>query len=769
MLAVVFVADNMAPSMVAATVLVGARRRVLVLLLSFGRRMMVLSTVGLLAGAADAQIATPDAPTAPVPYTALPPNTPAAPVPYEASPPSAPIPLTQFPALPASGPTLSPGARPLSGSLSASDRAALASALNAAKRGDAAGAQASMALIADSVARKLVLWAIVDIDGEQLSFQQLDQARRDLAGWPRAGRREQATEKTIEVSGLGPQQVIAWFAGDAPQTPQGAMALAAAYQLAGRVSDAQGLIRHWWRTQVFEADVQRTMRARFSALLTADDDIAREDTLLYGPQGPAAHDMLDYLSPDQRALAQARMALRDESSRAPQLVEQVPPALSATPGLAVERARYLEKHGLDQDALALLPEFPTDAPNDDAASRVWSTRRLLINSALRAGDYRAAYAAATHHGITNGSDFSEAEFYAGWIAFKKLNDPAAADSHFAEIQRAGMAPITQARALYWRGRAAEAQGQDDLAQTFYQAAGRYYTTFYGLLGAERAGQTTLILEHDPIPSAADQARFNGRETVRAARDLGDLGEAEMFHAFVLNIAETLPTAEESALLVDVARAYGDQDLAMKTVRMAAQHGHVLPERGYPVRTPPMSPEAPEAAIVFGVTRQESGFDPSVRSGVGARGMMQLMPETAYAIARRIGESYAPYRLDEADYNMRLGASYLGEIINNFNGSYVMAAAAYNAGPGRPLDWITYCGDPRASSVDPVDFIECIPFSETRNYVMRVLEATMIYRARLNGGVTRLTLSSDLKRGGYVYGGPPLSQTLAVAAPPQATR
>jgi soluble lytic murein transglycosylase len=715
--------------------------------LSFGRRWLIAPAIALLAGAATAQ------------NSSLPPPSPAAL--------ASPVQTAQSPAstaAPAAPPGDDQAAAQAAASLGAADRNALASALNAARRGDAASAQSDMALISDPAARKLVLWAIVDIDGEQLSFQQLDQARRDLADWPRPARREQAVEKTLAISGLGPQQVIAWFGSDPPRTAQGAMALAGAYQLAGRAADAQALIRHWWRDQVFEADVQRAMRARFGALLTADDDIKREDTLLYGAQGPAARDMLDFLTPDQRLLAEARMALRDESNRAPELVQEIPAGLASSPGLAVERAHYLEKHGLDEAALALLPEFPTDAPNDDAAGRIWATRRLLINSALRAGDYRAAYAAATHHGITNGVDLSEAEFYAGWIALTKLKDPALADTHFAEVQRAGLAPITQARALYWRGRAAEARGEDDLAQTYYEAAGRYYTTFYGQLGAERAGEKMLVLLHDPVIAPADAARFNSREVVRAARFLGELGETEMFHSFVLSIAENLPTAEECALLVDLTRGYGDQDLAMKVVRMAAQHGHVLPERGYPVRAAPMSPDAPEPAIVFGITRQESGFDPKVRSGVGARGMMQLMPETAHAVARRIGEPYSPYLLDEPDYNMRLGASYLGQIIGNFSGSYVMGAAAYNAGPGRPLDWVTYCGDPRSGQVDPVDFIECIPFSETRNYVMRVLEATTIYRARLNGGSTRLTLLEDLKRGGYVYTGPPLTQTVASATP-----
>ena len=638
----------------------------------------------------------------------------------------------------------------IGGGLSDADRDALSIAISDARRGQ--GASAASASISDPVARKIALWAAIDADGEQLSFFQLDQARRDLAGWPRETRRQNATEKALETSGLDPARIIAWFQGAEPLSAQGAMALAAAYEQSGDRQAAQDLIRRWWRDHSFEADVQRTMLTRFSDLLTADDHNARVETLLLGQQGPAAHDMLALLSPDQQALAEAKLALREDRSNASELVARVPPELANDPGLAVEKARYYRQRNLDSISQGLVADFPTRISSDDASSRTWTLRRQLINAALKNGDFRAAYADATNTGMTAGVDFTEAEFYAGWLALDKLHDPATADAHFANIQRVGSSPITQSRALYWRGRAAEAMGADAAAKAFYLDGSRFYTSFYGQLAAEKAGVTDITIGHDPTIDPSDRERFQGRELVRAARILGDLGDRELFRAFVLDTADTLPSAAEYAMLTDMARNYGDQDLAMRVVRSGAQHGFVLPDRGYPVHSVSSTPDAAESAIVYGITRQESGFDPRVRSGVGARGMMQLMPETARVVARHIGESYQPAMLDDADYNMRLGASYLGQLINSFGGSYVMATAAYNAGPGRPADWAGYCGDPRGGSVDPVDFIECIPFSETRNYVMRVLESTEVYRARLAGGSARITLSADLKRGGYVYGG-----------------
>jgi soluble lytic murein transglycosylase len=219
------------------------------------------------------------------------------------------------------------------------------------------------------------------------------------------------------------------------------------------------------------------------------------------------------------------------------------------------------------------------------------------------------------------------------------------------------------------------------------------------------------------------------------------------------------------MLVDMARLYGDQDLSMRAVRAGAQRGLYLPERGYPVRAVPAISGAPEPALIHAIVRQESSFDPGVRSGVGARGMMQLMPATAAGVARKLGVSYSVDRLNDPEYNMQLGSAFLGELVSNFSGSYVMAAAGYNAGPGRPPQWAAECGDPRGGTTDPADFIECIPFAETRNYVMRIMEAVQIYRARMNGGVAPLTPMADLKRGSWGMTPPaPVPYTVATIGP-----
>lgn len=644
--------------------------------------------------------------------------------------------------------------------LSQNDLAYFHQAINAARRGDVNGARSAIAALSDPIAKKTATWALVDGNGDSLSFYEVDAARRSLVDWPRASRRQNAAEHLIETSGMTPAQVIAWFGGVEPQTAQGAMALAGAYRLSSQPDRAAALIRHWWRDKSFEADVQRTMLARFGDVLSVDDHVRRADVLLYGSQGPAARDMIPLLPADQQQAALARIALRANVGNANDLVAALPASVAQTPGVAFERAAYLRRRGLSDLALGQVQSFPKDVVTNDQADRIWEERKQLILASLKNTDFKSAYAAANDSGLTFGPDAVDAEFYAGWLALVRLNDPQAAAKHFAAIDRIGTSPITKARAYYWQGRAAEALGDKAGADAFYEAAAQNSTTFYGQLAGQKLGRK-LDLGADPEITAADRARFESRDAVQAMRLLYDNGYRDLFRAFALSLDDVLPSVADEAMLVDVVRGYGDQDTSMKVARGAAQRGFVLPNRAYPFRNPPEVAGGAEPALVLGITRQESGFDPNVRSGVGARGMMQLMPATAAIVARKAGMSYSASLLDEPDYNMRLGSSFLGQLIDRFSGSYVMAVAAYNAGPGRPTQWISWCGDPRGASTDPVDFIECIPFSETRNYVMRVMEGMQVYRAKLNGGSAPITLASDLQRGSYGY--PPAAQAVVAQA------
>ncbi|HWE98565.1 MAG TPA: lytic transglycosylase domain-containing protein [Caulobacteraceae bacterium] len=655
------------------------------------------------------------------------------------------------------------------------DVGAATAALTAAKLGDRRRVRTLLETASTPLARKIALWAMADATPEAMSWSEADEARRDLADWPRPARRELAAERLLDRSGLAPRDVVAWFGGQEPLTAEGAMALATARRAAGDVSGATAVIRKAWRTLPCDVTVQETILARFSDLLSVDDHIAREDFLLYGSQGPAAQDLLRLLPAQAAAVAQARMALRRGDRDAELLVGALPASDQTSPGVAYERILSMRERGDTFGALSLIAYLPESLPSEAAAERIWKHGSLVVQS-LQAGDVPHAYAAAARSGLSSGLPAIEAQFFAGWIALTRMKDPQRADGHFARLESLSISPITQSRALYWRGRCAQAEGDEVGAQLFYNQAARYYTTFYGQLSAARTDQPRIVLAHDPVISPADRAAFEARDAVKAARLLAAMGDHDGFRTFVGALSETLPDAASEAQLIDLVNATPSTgDLALRVVRNAAKRGIVLPERGYPIRTPNLVAGSAETPLVLGVTRQESSFDPSAHSGAGARGMMQLMPATAQTVARRGGLGWG--NLDDPEYNMKVGSLFLGQLVEEFGGSYVMAAAAYNAGPGRPNQWASLCGDPRSAGTDPLDFIECIPFSETRDYVERVMEATQVYRARLNGGSAPITLAADLKRGGYGHQlqpvttatvGAPLPPPLPVAATTMAT-
>ena len=411
-------------------------------------------------------------------------------------------------------------ARPLSGS----EQALFAQGMASAKRGDVSGARNAIAGLSDRVARKTVTWALVDANSAALSFYDLDAARRDLDGFPRPAKRQIAAERVLETAGKSPAQIIEWFAGQPPQSAQGAMALASAYRSLGRQAEAAELIRAWWRTKTFEADVQRTMLTRFSDVLTVDDHIRRADILLYGTQGPAARDVVALLPMEQQPAALVRISLRSDSRAADDAVANLTPEMQSSPGVAYERAASLRRRGQESQAMALLPMFPREMVTPDGAERMWDERYRLTLSAIRSQDWRSAYQAAANSGLSVGTDATEAEFYAGWIALNRLNDPVAAGRHFAAIERIGSSPITRARAFYWQGRAAEARGDRAAAERYYSQGAEHGTAFYGQLSAEKLGRA-LVLPKDPVPTEAERAAFEGKDPVQAMRLLGRPGPA----------------------------------------------------------------------------------------------------------------------------------------------------------------------------------------------------------------------------------------------------
>ncbi|WP_235560395.1 lytic transglycosylase domain-containing protein [Brevundimonas sp. Leaf363] len=629
--------------------------------------------------------------------------------------------------------------------LSDADTAAFRTGLAAARARDVIGTQSAMAQISDPTARKLVEWALIDTSATQLSYGQLAQAQGSMTAWPRSDSRRSAGEKALDLANPGTQAVLEFFGSSQPTTVEGAIALAGALENSGRANEAQSLIRTWWTTQTFDEASQSRILGRWGPWLTSADHQARLNMLLLGPHGPATRAMINLVPSDRAQIASAVLQLRTAYSP-DGVVAGLSPSQAMDPAVVFERVRILRSQSRGSEAYPLLSALPAAPQGKEAQDSLWSERRNYFLDALQQGQWRAAYDAFNGHNFSTGDRKVDAEFFAGWVALTKLNDPATAARHFETLRQVSQTPITQGRALYWLGRAAEARGDAAGAQNYYRAGAQHIQTFYGQLAAEKAGMTTLTLPGDPAPSEADVARFEANEVVRATRILGETGEMTLFRVFAYQLDDTLPTPTDLALLMDMSRGYGEGFTAMMVGRAASQRGILMPERQYPIRIPPSVSGAAPLPFTLAITRQESSFDPRARSHADARGMMQFLPSTASGVARRLGMSYSAERLWDPDYNMTLGSYHLGELMNNFGGSMLMTTVGYNAGPARAPQWVARCGDPRGGQVDPADFIECAPFTETRNYMMRVMENMSVYKARLNGGSAPLTLSQDLRAG-----------------------
>ena len=566
-------------------------------------------------------------------------------------------------------------------------------------------------------------------------------ARR--ADWPGLDRLHSGGEGVIP-DGADPAEVVGFFGGRAPVTGQGALRLVAAYRALGREGDAEAQAVLSWRTLPLSAKGHADLLSRYGPLL-APHHQARLDAMLWLGAEDSARLMLPLVDGGWRALAVARMTLRARGRGVDALIAAVPADLAGNAGLAWERFDWRRAKGRDEDAIALMDERSVGADSLGRPGRWADARRSYARRMMREGEAELAYRLAANHFLAEGSDYADLEWLAGFIALRQLDEPEVALAHFRRFRAAVETPISLGRAGYWEGRALEALGRAEEAQAAYADAGQHQTSFYGQLAAEKAG-----LAMDPALTGRESypdwrgAGFAGSSLIEAARLFHEAGERNLTEWFLTHLAEGAG-GEGQAQLAGLALEWNEPHVALRIAKVAAGQGNVLPRAYFPLTQLAEMDHPVPAELVLSIARRESEFDPAVTSGAGARGLMQLMPGTAQLVARNLRIGYAPTRLlDDPDYNATLGAAYLAGLAEEFGGNVVLVAAGYNAGPGRPRGWIEDYGDPRGDDVDAVDWIEMIPFRETRNYVMRVAESLAIYRARLSGEVQPLRLSAELK-------------------------
>lgn len=638
-----------------------------------------------------------------------------------------------------------PPAAVATGMASAADREALDRVFELIRQRKLGDADQTIASISDPVAQKVAEWVFLRSDGNGASAERYRAFITANPGWPSVNFLRRRGEAALWDDNRDDATVLNWFANEEPLSAKGHLVLARALLARGDRNGAARQVRATWHDDVFSKDVEARALEMFAPLLTAGDHKLRMDDLLFTSDSAGALRAAQRVGSAQVAIAKARIAVDNKAGNAKALLDAVPREAQSDPSYLFGRIQYLRR----ADKIAEAAQFMQSAPRDPARlgnpDEWWIERRVIARKLLDLGDYRTAYVIARDAGLPTRDVYkTEQEFTAGWIALRFLNDPSTALRHFQRIGVGSSNPTHLARAGYWQGRAYEALGHTQEARAAYQAGAMHSTSYYGQLARARLGLPQIALRDAP-PSA----RGRSYEVVRALELLYALDERDLAATMLVDLADRVDEIDVLTALAEATARNKDARGMLIVGKGALNRGYPFDHYAYPVSGIPafqtIGPEV-ERGLVHAIARQESAFNPRVISPAKAMGLMQVTPPAARTITRRFGASYDPKRLlSDPSYNAMLGAAELGALVNDFRGSYILTFIGYNAGRGRVRDWIERYGDPRDPKVDPVDWVERIPFSETRNYVQRIMENVQVYRARFGGG-SGLRIEADLKRG-----------------------
>lgn len=566
----------------------------------------------------------------------------------------------------------------------------------------------------DPLARKLALWLTVTETDDPADTATLARFALQNPDWPRLGAFRERVEK--KADSLPPALAAAWFAKNPPRTADGLRAFPSALKTV------------WPDVSLGKKDT-----LALAPRLTAADHRARLDNLLWEARLGEAESMLPLVSPDQRKLAQARIALLRFSSAAPRLLREVPGALQADEGLLYARVRYRREMGKDADAEDLL-RLSRDKQHPDLW---WRERNILARRAIEKHHYDRARKIIAGHGLTSGPDYAVALWTLGWLELEHLGHPDAAYRHFYDFYGTVVSAVSRARAAWWLARADEKLGRPQNAQNWYKLGALFPSTFYGQLCREKLGlhDAAAFLLPPPAPRAAlenaSPSALENHDLAAAVRLLARHGLQKHIDQFLKKLLDLAQKREDFLFVARLALESHRLHYAIEANKqMQFKIGEFMYEEGYPL-LPTLPSGRPEPALVHAIVHRESLFNTEALSPAGARGLMQLMPGTAKDVARKTRNIYSESRLTRSPaYNVELGAAYLQDLIDDYDGFYPLAIAAYNAGPANVREWLDAFGDPRSKSVNVIDWIESIPIYETRNYVQRVLEDYYLYRLRL---------------------------------------
>lgn len=615
------------------------------------------------------------------------------------------------------------------------------------------------AAITDPAAQKLVEWMRLKAGyGEAPEYRAF---LKDNPLWPERGTMVQRLEEALFTQGGSAASIKDFFKDHPPETGIGHAALASAYLAEDNKAEAKKLAAKVWREMPIPSTLETGFLKRFGDLLTEADHKWRFDRLVTddvrwsgnrAERAAFARRVIPLLPVDEQKKASARLAVFNKSGNAKSLMDDLPKGGDGDTGLQFHRQQVLRKAGKIEEAAAIILAIPPDPQKIAVLDEWWAERRELAYGALKIGKPKLAYELTKDAGPLTVNPLKEQTFMAGWIAFRYLKDADAAEKHFQDLAKAADGPLSRAKAAYWLGRIAESKGDKGAAAEHYKRAAREVDTFHGLLAMQKLdpGRHNIDIAPPSFPSPEQIEKFNSLDTAKAiviARKAG-LGR-EVTRPFLASLRNNLSSEAEAGMIAYLADATGDTQMSLRLAKSSIAKGQNLLTYGYPVHGfPAYNPlrPPPELPFLLGVARQETEFEPQTVSGAGAKGLLQVMNVTANEICKNYKiKCEIPRLLTDNVYNVTIASAYIANHMDSFGGSYILGLAGYNAGPGRARQWIKEFGDPRDPKVDAIDWIERIPFTETREYVTKVLSNIQLYRARTGESANALRLEEDLKR------------------------
>ncbi|MCK1303141.1 MULTISPECIES: lytic transglycosylase domain-containing protein [unclassified Bradyrhizobium] len=612
------------------------------------------------------------------------------------------------------------------------DLAALKDAIDLARKGKTEDAGAARDRIADPAGQKLADWFMLRHSESTANFKRYAAFLAANPDWPSSALLRRRAEARLWQE-KADAATVHKFTMDRPTSAKGKFALARVLMTEGDSDRAARLVRNAWRTDELSERSEEDSYEAFRDLLTSEDHRARMDKRLGAKDYAGARRAAKRLGEDALAIVKACSAVTGKANKAKDYLDDVSAEARRDLGYVLCRAQWhLQNDRIDDAAEVILAAAPDTMAAQDTDAW-WRERRLLARKLLDQGKFKTAYDVVRSAAVPAMEVYRvDYHFMCGWIALRYLDDPKAAMTHFAAIDEGSANPIALSRAHYWRGRAAEAMTATADARLSYQAAARYPTAYYGQLARARLGLDRIELRAPSLVLAAVDAP-PADERVRAADMLYGVGERDMVFYYAEDFAKESTDVAALEALGELAGRRNDARVMLEVGKSALARGLALDHYAFPtIGIPEHKQVAPaiEPSVIYSVARTESSFDQRDKSAANAVGLMQVTPEAGRDTAKRFGLTYDWDKMvSDPVYNTQMGAAELSALMSEYRGNQIMTFAGYNAGRGRVREWVQARGDPRDPKVDPVDWVERIPLSETRNYVQRVIENVLVYRAR----------------------------------------